>query len=256
MDAEKVINHFSSQFEVLYNSISSNKAPSINEYEKSVLLTKAQNELVKNYFDPASKGNAIGKGFDESAIRQMDFSNILLSDKKELAPSDTGVVLADPRELVCDFPDKVFIIVNEQVFLNDGTLDTPLQRQVIPLSFQEYMRLMSKPFKEPLKQQAWRLNVNDGNAKNKASIILCTPDKDYSEKNYFIRYVKKPNPIILEDLSEYGYSIEGETEKSACELNEGTWDAIIQRAVELAKITWYGDANEVQLQMTSGQRSE
>jgi hypothetical protein len=38
---------FSNEFDILYNSISSNLAPSLNEYEKSVLLTRAQEELIK-----------------------------------------------------------------------------------------------------------------------------------------------------------------------------------------------------------------
>ena len=33
---------FSDQFDVLYNNITSNQAPGLNEYEKSVVLTKAE----------------------------------------------------------------------------------------------------------------------------------------------------------------------------------------------------------------------
>ena len=32
---------FNNQFDVLYNNITSNQAPGLNEYEKSVFLTKA-----------------------------------------------------------------------------------------------------------------------------------------------------------------------------------------------------------------------
>ena len=46
---------FSNEFDVLYNNIMSNQAPGLDEYEKSVFLTKAQNEILKNYFNP--KGN-------------------------------------------------------------------------------------------------------------------------------------------------------------------------------------------------------
>jgi len=35
----------------------SNQAPGLNAYEKSVFLTKAQNEIVKNYCSARSKGN-------------------------------------------------------------------------------------------------------------------------------------------------------------------------------------------------------
>ena len=38
---------FSNEFDVLYNNIASNAAPGINEYEKSVFLTRAQSEIVR-----------------------------------------------------------------------------------------------------------------------------------------------------------------------------------------------------------------
>lgn len=53
---------FSNQFDVLYNNIMSNQAPGLDEYEKSVFLTKAQDEIVKAYFNP--KGNKFLEGFD------------------------------------------------------------------------------------------------------------------------------------------------------------------------------------------------
>ena len=66
---------FSNEFDVLYNNIMSNQAPGLDEYEKSVFLTKAQSEILKNYFNP--KGNKYGQGFDESAKRQIDFSTLM-----------------------------------------------------------------------------------------------------------------------------------------------------------------------------------
>ena len=37
---------FEREFDILYNNIMSNAAPSIDAYEKSVFLTKAQEEVV------------------------------------------------------------------------------------------------------------------------------------------------------------------------------------------------------------------
>ena len=58
------MNHveFSNEFDVLYNNIMSNAAPGLNEYEKSVFLTKAQEEIVKNHFNP--EGNRYKEGLD------------------------------------------------------------------------------------------------------------------------------------------------------------------------------------------------
>lgn len=68
---------FSNEFDVLYNNITSNQAPGLDEYEKSIFLTKAQYELVKNYFTPIQGGNKYQQGFDDSHKRQIDFSGLI-----------------------------------------------------------------------------------------------------------------------------------------------------------------------------------
>ena len=66
---------FSNEFDVLYNSITSNQAPGLDEYEKSVFLTQAQEDIVRCYFDP--KSNKLQEGFDGSQKRQYDFSSLI-----------------------------------------------------------------------------------------------------------------------------------------------------------------------------------
>lgn len=68
---------FSNEFDVLYNNIASNQAPGINEYEKSVFLTKAQDEIIKSYFNPRT--NKTQEGYDDNPRRQIDFSMITKS---------------------------------------------------------------------------------------------------------------------------------------------------------------------------------
>lgn len=279
---------FSNQFDLLYNNISSNQAPGLNEYEKSVFLTKAQDEIVKNYFQAESNGNTVKKGFDDSAIRQMDFSDLIMSKTIEKANEEPDV---DPRALVYKIPksDRVYIIINESLYLmteRRGSFYTSGIRQVVPIKYTEYMRLMSKPFKEPLKNMAWRIitkgrdgdvdlnntttgdftTVDRDHVSSKVEIITTSADKKlYLEHEgggtikYNIRYVRKPRPIILTDLSEsFGdnISIDGQTRDMTCELNESTHEAILQRAVELAKIAWAGNPNDVQLEVEAGKRSE
>ena len=55
---------FSDQFDVLYNNVTSNQAPGLNEYEKSVFLTKGQSQLLNEYFNNRTDG--VGGGFDGS----------------------------------------------------------------------------------------------------------------------------------------------------------------------------------------------
>ena len=233
---------FSNGFDVLYNNIMSNAAPGINEYEKSVLLTKAQDEVLKNYFNP--KGNKYQEGFDGSAKRQIDFSGLISVKEGTLLNGQAGF---DLRAKIYRMPEDVFLIINETLTTDTGV------KQVVPISFDEYSRLMSKPYKEPLKYQAWRL-VTEGSGSDNI-IVELIPHSGETISKYTIRYVRRPKPIVLVDLaSEYGdVSINGVSTISECELNPLIHEEILQRAVELAKIVYTGDANGL---LQAGQRSE
>lgn len=233
---------FSNGFDVLYNNIMSNAAPGINEYEKSVLLTKAQDEVLKNYFNP--KGNKYQEGFDGSAKRQIDFSGLISVKEGTLLNGQAGF---DLRAKIYRMPEDVFLIINETLTTDTGV------KQVVPISFDEYSRLMSKPYKEPLKYQAWRL-VTEGSGSDNI-IVELIPHSGETVSKYTIRYVRRPKPIVLVDLaSEYGdVSINGVSTISECELNPLIHEEILQRAVELAKIVYTVDANGL---LQAGQRSE
>ena len=236
------VNEFSNEFDVLYNNIMSNAAPGLNEYEKSVFLTKAQEEIVKNYFNP--KGNKYQEGFDGSAKRQIDFSGLIsVADATTTTLSPTF----DVRAKVYKLPEDLFLIINESL-----TTDTDI-KQVIAIRYDEYTRLMSKPYKEPLKFQAWRLVTKGEGSSIVQSEVISHSGETITK--YTIRYVRRPKPIILCGLnSDYGdVSINGMSTVSECELNPLIHEEILQRAVELAKAAYTGDLkSSVEL----GQRSE
>ena len=100
------ITEFSDQFDVLYNNITSNQAPGLNEYEKSLFLTKAEKEIVKNYFTANSTGNTIKQGFDDSAKRQADFS-ILMRTGACTSVAMTATTKIDERSKVFSYPDSL-----------------------------------------------------------------------------------------------------------------------------------------------------
>lgn len=100
---------FSNQFDVLWNNISSDEAPGLNEYEKSVFLTKAQDEVLKNYFNP--KSNPKQEGFDDSIKRQADFSGLMREDSIE--PESSVESQYDPRSLVFKISTEVYLTINE-----------------------------------------------------------------------------------------------------------------------------------------------
>lgn len=114
------MNHieFSNEFDVLYNNIMSNAAPGLNEYEKSVFLTKAQEEIVKNHFQPL--GNKYGQGLDDSQKRQIDFSELIRVGLGAFKPNAPSITF-DKRAKVFELPSDLFLIINEAVETTRGT---------------------------------------------------------------------------------------------------------------------------------------
>lgn len=241
------IQEFSNEFDVLYNNIMSNQAPGLDEYEKSVFITKAQSEIIKNYFNP--KGNKYQEGFDGSQKRQVDFSKLM----KTYASSGTAPTPASffgnvTGAYKITWPDDVFVVVNEVVDVIKKGDNRKYRLQVIPIKYDEYLRVSSKPYKQPLKNQAWRI-INGENDIN----LIVGHLNNVSPNGYHIRYVKHPKPIILESLDGSGLSINNETNEMGCELDPEIHPEILQRAVELAKAAYAGDLkSNVEL----GQRTE
>ena len=264
---------FLSRFDVLYNNITSNKAPGLNSYEVSVFLTKGQEEIIKNYFNPLS--NRLTQGFDNSEKRQRNFSMII--DHQSLVENSSKPVF-DPRSIAFALPENLLFILNEHLIIQDSNNNALKQNiQIVPINYDEYTRLMSKPYKEPFKNQAWRLmtSTTADNSTSFIEIVMTTADKKLLNSNpsnnleYWMRYVKVPRPIILADFSsEYGqgYTINGyngseepysnngtNTTWEPCMLDPSIHEEILQRAVELAKTAWLGTNSDI---VEMGNRSE
>lgn len=249
---------FSNEFDILYNNISSNAAPGLNEYEKSVLLTKAQLEIVRNYFTP--KGNKYQEGFDESPKRQIDFSHLI----KVIKPNQVDTLLNgyekfDDRSILYDMPKDVLYVLNETAtVLYDGKYRNKIN--IMPITFDEYNFFNSRPYRQPYKHHGWRLiNMPDNGSSCIAEVIV----KEGAElEGYTIRYVRMPQPIILIDLKSESdidgeefmdLSIQGRNVRTECELDKSIHNEILQRAVEIAKSTYTGDINSI---IQLGTRSE
>ena len=239
---------FSWRFDVAYNNITSNQAPGLNEAEKSNFLTQAEYEITKNHYTASSAGNTLKEGFDDSAKRQADFSTLMKVANCNVATAPAKI---DSRSSVYAFPTDVFIMVNEVIQTTNGKI-----LQVIPLRYDEYTAKMSKPFKRPLKYQAWRL-LNSGSVDGASSTKVAEIITNLGDEigTYSVRYIRKPKPIILENLD--GLTIEGIGTATECELDPILHEDILQRAVELAKIAWTSTGQDnAQLVLQSGQRSE
>lgn len=231
----------SNEFDVLYNNITSNQAPGLNEYEKSVFLTKSQDETVKSYFNP--RLNKSQDGFDGNEKRQIDFSMIMRTKSYSTFADATFDDKPNTKKVSLD--SDIMMLINEFADVMRG--ENVIRLTVVPLDYREYSRLMSKPYKRPLHYQAWRLIDNSGSS-NTAELIIGPTD---TLLKYSIRYIKRPRAIILTDLD--GVTIDGNSKEQTCELDPILHQEILQRAVELAKAAYVGD---LQSQITLGSMSQ
>lgn len=140
---------FSNEFDILYNNITSNQAPGLDEYEKSVFLTNAQDDIIKAYFNP--RQNKVQQGFDESKKRQIDFSSLMKTKTLDESLVDSKF---DSRSITYRMPSDLLLFVNE------ACQDENYRYVVLPISYQEYDRLMLKPYQYPIKRGVWRLIVD------------------------------------------------------------------------------------------------
>jgi hypothetical protein len=231
---------FSNEFDILYNSITSNQAPGLNEYEKSVFLTKAQWQILNSYANP--RANKTQEGVDGSRKRQIDFST--LSRIRTLSSSNSAnssYRFDTVNSFTYELPEDLYIILNEKVqaiYTEDNTAVNKFHN-VIPITYETYDRLNLKPYPYPVKRGVWRLISNSSGTTTTAELIF-GPNKPQSAL-YKIRYIRKPMPIILEDFSSTEYTIDGQNTAMTSELPEELHNEILQRGVELAIASYSGD---------------
>lgn len=220
--------NFSDQMTVLLNSFNSKAAFGdaasvtevvLDEYEKSVFLTMAQDEIVVNLYNG---NNIYGDSFENTEEMRRYLEELV---KTATCDTSTGSEI-EPGSVFYTLPDDVAFIVYEQVTFNDSSLGcfNGNIASVYPVTHDEYNKIRKNPFRGPTKFKVLRLDVGE----NKVELV-----SKYAFKDYFIRYISKPRPIILEDLPD-GLTINGESAESSCQLNSVLHDTILKRAVQLA----------------------
>ena len=209
-----ILDEFRNEFDILYNSIASNAAPSIDDYEKSVLLTIAQEELVKQLYNG---GTVSVDSLDNTEELREYLSNLIIEKEYNNDTEDTVVIFEKEEDLM--FIIREFCIIDTECF--SGEIN------VVPTTLNDLNRSLNNPFKKPSDNKVLRINTNEG---------LKLYSK-YPIRKYHITYLKTPNPIILSDLED-GLSINNKSTASDCELDSNLHRAILNSAVALAKATY------------------
>lgn len=226
---------FSNGFDVLLNSYNEQVSPmfertlliTLDEYEKSVFLTKAQQELVVNLYNGK---NIFGDSFEitEELRRYLDglVKTKLYTSEDAETSEYLSVNKASDSSVFFSLPSDLAFITMEQVIMEDDKLGCASGKRanVYPITQDEYSRVKDNPFRGPTRYKVLRLDYGQ----NYVELI-----SKFNIKNYLIKYLSKPKPIILVDLPN-GLSIENETQKTECSLNSILHQTILERAVTLA----------------------
>ena len=227
------IEEFSNEFDTLLNSYATinqfgkveNPATiELDEYEKSVFLTKAQEEIV---IDLYSGKNPLGDSFEKTEEVRRYLSDLIktytTTDKK------VGYVGLSKTSIFFELPKDLWFITYESAGLEDSRLGCMNGEEisVIPVTQDDYFRISKNPFRVANKRRALRLDIGNG---------IVEIVSEYNIDRYLVRYVARPEPIVLTDLPD-NLSINEVSTKTECKLNPVIHRAILEKAVQLALIS-------------------
>lgn len=218
---------FSNEFDTLIqsylntNSFGESNKLAFDEYEKSVFLTKAQEQLVVDLYSGRS---AIGDSFEKTEeLRRYLFD---LVKTKETTPIKSTQNVLSSTSYITSLEDDLLYIIYEQALLKDDKLGCLNNRvvRVYPVAHDSFNSTISNPFRQSNDHRVLRVDAN----LNKQIELI----SQYNIDKYIIRYLSKPTPIILIDLEDL--SIDNSTNKTECSLNPILHRHILDRAIRLA----------------------
>lgn len=211
----------------------------LDEYEKSVFLTLAQEQLIKEMLGDYT--NESLARIDEYKVLQLGLQSLIASSTITLTKNDWFTSRGAATYIAASFSSEdILALLTEEAYWIESNLDERKAFQVIPINYIEYSRLRSKPFGGPNKRQAWRVSgkldttISDKISLQDLQIIFPKGEVDDSgEYIYSYRYVAKPTPIVLTNLPE-DLTIDGENTKTECKLPTSLHYTILEKAVLLA----------------------
>nr|DAH00148.1 MAG TPA: hypothetical protein [Crassvirales sp.] len=225
------IDEFSNSFDTLLNSYAltpnfgeetSKQTITLDEYEKSVLLTKAQEEIVLSLYNGK---NPYGEAFEGTEELRRYLSNLITEKYLKPITNTSGTPLGlESKSKFFTLPEDLWFITLESVVVDNGKCNDNTIIKVYPVKQDEYQVIRDNPFRGANDRRALRLDLSEGNVE-----IICK----YLVSVYYIRYIKKVPPIVLIDLPD-GLSVEGEAEAKDCILHKALHQRILDRAVQLA----------------------
>ena len=228
----KTCEEWSTEFDLLYQNITSNQAPGLTEYEKSVFLTREQEADVVMLYN-----GTLSRSFEETEEITHYLSALVTTKEISDASCNANHLVSD--SYVFELPDDLLFRTLEICKVEVpgcGTKDMI----VVPVTQDEYWRTSRNPFKRANENKVLRLTSGESSSfgSNAYTAQYSEIISKYPVVSYTVQYLKKPEPIILVDLSEEDKTINGETGPKTCALPEFLHQTILTGAVRAAKAAW------------------
>lgn len=233
----KTVDEWLQAFNLLYNNIASDKAPGLEPYEISKFLTDAQLSIVialyKGSFGNAFEATEDNTEYLSTLVRQASVQDGSIA-KSDVAPHivEGSVVYKLPSDIL--FRTLELCKITKDCHDKESILTVA----VVPVTQDEFQRTVRNPFKKQNRDRVLRLSsaANASGAEGYEQVLYSELISDYPIADYIVRYICRPEPIILEDL--VLLSIDGKQNAQTCLLPESLHQTILAEAVRLAKASW------------------
>lgn len=225
------ITDFSDGFSTMLNSYALIPVPGttdnpstieLDEYEKSLLLTKSQEDIALELY---TGRNNIGASFEETEELRRYLANLVVESELSPIQNTAGVLGIDSKSKFFTLPENLWFITYESVQLGeDAPCGNGSRMDVIPVRQDEYNKIRKNPFRGANNRRALRLDLSDG--------VIEIVSK-FTVLKYYLRYLRRIKPIILVNLGNEN-SIRGLSSITESELPESLHQRILERAVMMA----------------------
>lgn len=216
MDVQELSNLFDTLLQpyIVKDNFGEQNNLAFDEYEKSIFLTKAQEQIVLELYQE----------LEQSEENRKYLSNLIKTGNYvPVGEQDNTLINNTFKSYKVEIEDSILFMIYEQCTLSDeNNCINGRIVSVVPTIHDDLDKVLKNPFKSPNNRKVIRLDFD-----NKIELI-----SKYNISNYKVRYLKKPNPIILVKLEDL--NIDKKQEVSNGETNPILHERIVQRAVQLA----------------------
>jgi hypothetical protein len=194
----------------------------LDEYEKSLFLTEAQDQVIIELYSGRNEKSA---SFEKTEELRANLRNLI--DTKQIEKSTEAYEGITNNSQFFKLPSNLLFITYEAAVIEDDAAGciNGNTLPVIPVTQDEFHRTKNNPFKRPNNRKVLRLD-------NGLDIVEIV--SKYNISNYIVRYLSKPTPIVLTDLSEIDAFPEVNGKETNCKLDSELHRPILERAVLLA----------------------